>query len=178
MSWVDRNRAARWIVAAVLALPAAGCFTPMYGSSLTSPAPQNVLAAIEVMPVQDRLGQERIGYYVHQELRFELDGGAGTMPKRYRLEMTVNESLQSPVVDTSTGRANSGILTGEVNYQLKEIGKDGVVASGRAVASASYDRNPQRFASLRAARDAEIRLAKQLADQIRTRLAASLAARS
>jgi LPS-assembly lipoprotein len=46
------------------------------------------------------------------------------------------------------------------------------------VGSASYDRFPQRFASVRAARDAEIRVAKLLADQIRTRVAAHLATRA
>ncbi len=41
-------------------------------------------------------------------------------------------------------------------------------------AMASYDRDAQRFANIRAARDAEIRAAKTLADQIRTRLAVAL----
>jgi LPS-assembly lipoprotein len=40
---------------------------------------------------------------------------------------------------------------------------------------ASYDRTSQRFANIRAARDAEIRDAKVLADQIKTRLAVALA---
>ena len=43
--------------------------------------------------------------------------------------------------------------------------------------TASYDRTSQRFANIRAARDAEIRDAKALADQIRTRIMAALAAR-
>jgi LPS-assembly lipoprotein len=40
-----------------------------------------------------------------------------------------------------------------------------------------YDRSTQRLSNVRAARDAEIRNAKTLADQIRTRIAAFLATR-
>ena len=38
----------------------------------------------------------------------------------------------------------------------------------------SYDRTSERFANIRAARDAEIHDAKQLSDQLRIRLAAFL----
>jgi LPS-assembly lipoprotein len=50
------------------------------------------------------------------------------------------------------------------------------VASGTVNGSASYERSPQRFAIVRAQRDAEIRLARLLAEQIRNRLALSLRA--
>jgi hypothetical protein len=40
----------------------------------------------------------------------------------------------------------------------------------RPSTSPTYDRSVQRFASVRAAREAEIRLAKVLADQIKTRM--------
>ena len=43
--------------------------------------------------------------------------------------------------------------------------------------TATYDRSIQRFASQRAARDAEIRLSKVLADQIKTRIASVLSAK-
>jgi hypothetical protein len=41
----------------------------------------------------------------------------------------------------------------------------------------SYERSIQRFANTRAARDSEILAARQLADQIRSRVAAFLATR-
>jgi LPS-assembly lipoprotein len=53
-----------------------------------------------------------------------------------------------------------------------------VVTQGTATGTTSYDRFPQRFANVRAARDAEIRLAKLLAEQVKTRLAATLSASS
>ena len=48
------------------------------------------------------------------------------------------------------------------------------VTTGAATSVASYDRSQQRFANVRAARDAEIRAATVLADQIRTRLGIAL----
>jgi LPS-assembly lipoprotein len=51
------------------------------------------------------------------------------------------------------------------------------VLTGVASANASYDRSQQRYNDLRAARDAEIRLARSLADEISLRLAAQLAAK-
>jgi LPS-assembly lipoprotein len=49
---------------------------------------------------------------------------------------------------------------------------------GSAVNAAVYDRSEDRFANLRAQRDAEIRLAKSLADDIELRLAARLGEKS
>jgi LPS-assembly lipoprotein len=91
--------------------------------------------------------------------------------------MSVNQRVDSAIVNTDTGRADAATIITEVTYTLKSLADDKVVTSGKAVASASYDRNPQRFATLRAARDAEIRLARQLAEQIRIRLASTLASR-
>ena len=52
----------------------------------------------------------------------------------------------------------------------------GVTGRGRhrRRASRSYDRSAQRFANIRAARDAEIRDAKTLADELTTQIAAKI----
>lgn len=176
MSWADRRRLFGLGGTIVLGLALSGCFRPLYGPSVSGAAVGATLAAIDVAPVVDRLGQERIGYYLQQELRFDLGGGA-PVEKRYRLEISLNQSIASPIVDTATGRADSATITSSVVYILRPIGGEGIVTQGTAVASATYDRNPQRFASLRAARDAEIRIAKTVADQIRIRLASALSSR-
>lgn len=176
MSLVDRRRLVGISGTILLSLALAGCFRPLYGPSVSGPAVGATLAAIDVAPIADRLGQERVGYYLQQELRFDLDGGV-PVEKRYRLELSVSQAITSPIVDTATGRADSATLTSTVGYVLKPIGGEGTITQGTAVASATYDRNPQRFASVRAARDAEIRAAKTIADQIRIRLATALSAR-
>ncbi len=63
---------------------------------------------------------------------------------------------------------------GTVKYALEDLSGTKIISEGVATSTATYDRSIQRFASLRAARDAEIRLAKVLAEQIKTRIASVL----
>jgi LPS-assembly lipoprotein len=90
----------------------------------------------------------------------------------------VKQRIQAPLVDTVSGRATSGMLIVDADYRLLPIAGGPPVASGVAFVTASYDRTSQRFANLRAARDAEIRSARSLADQIRTRLSIDLSRRA
>lgn len=155
----------------------AGCVRPLYGPTASGAPLAEVLRSIEVPATVDRPGQERMGYYLVEELKYDLDGGVAGQTKRYRLTLSVTESVQSAVVDTTTGRATAATLVGTADYKLVKIGgaEDApALLSGTAQASASYDRTTQRFANVRAARDAEIRVAKQLAEQIKNRLATGL----
>ena len=168
--------AARLIVAALVPLGLAACLRPLYGPTASGERVSDILAAIEIEPVRTPVTRERIGHYLRSELAFELDGSGRPSPKRYRLVLAVTERLETPIVDTSTGRALSATQVANVSYTL--TGLDGrPITNGIATASASYDRTPQRFAAVRAARDADIRVAKLLADQIRTRIAAALVSR-
>ena len=160
----------RGIVALTLPL-LAGCFQPMYGG-VGGEALRNELQAIAVDPVPDRLG-----HYLGNELIFAFNGTGSSVPPKYRLTISVRERVDTPLVDTISGRASAANVLVDADYKLIPVGGGEPVASGTAFATASYDRNSQRFANTRAARDAEIRDAKALADQIRTRIAASLAAR-
>lgn len=171
-----RGRLARVAALAVFALGLAGCFRPLYGPTASGESLGLLLASIEVAPVEAVQGQERLGHYLRSELVFDLDGSGQPAPKRYRLLLSANERVQTPIVSSITGRAESATLLGIVAYKLQT--PDGqTVTEGTAQASATYDRSIQRFASVRAARDAEIRVAKQLSEQIKTRLAAILSAR-
>jgi LPS-assembly lipoprotein len=159
---------------AALAMTLAGCFRPLYGPSASGVPVQDILASIAVDPVDDR-----IGHYLVEELRFNfLNGLERPANPKYTLSMDVTEKVSSAIVSSETGRASNATVTVNVNYTLKKYGTDQQVLTGIAVGSASYDRSVQRFASVRAARDAEIRVARLLADQIRTRLAADLAYRT
>ena len=73
-----------------------------------------------------------------------------------------------------TGLAQSATITGDLTFTLTSLDDKKVISTGTATAQATYDRFNQRFATVRAARDAEIRLAKTLAEQVKTRLAATL----
>ncbi|MFC0220723.1 LPS assembly lipoprotein LptE [Pseudochelatococcus lubricantis] len=154
-----------------------GCFRPLYGVSANGPSVQEQLAAIELATVDPgNRDHNRLAYYLQSELGYRLTGGSpDAATKRFRLEAKVSESVSSTIVNTSTGNAEAALLTGTAEFKLLPAGGGDPVMSATAVASSAYDRTPQRFASLRAARDAQIRVAKALADQIHTRLAAKFA---
>jgi LPS-assembly lipoprotein len=161
-----------------MALGVAGCLQPLHGPTASGVSMQAAFAAIEVTPVAAPLGQERLTHYLRSELVFDLDGSGTPRPKRYKLAVGAAERVATPIVDTVTGRAAAATLVADATYTLTSLDGTRVITTGRATASASYDRTIQRFANVRAARDAEIRVAKLLSEQIKTRLAAALASGS
>jgi LPS-assembly lipoprotein len=172
---MSSSKAPPLAIAAALVLGLTACFRPLYGPTASGERLDGVLAQIEVADIQATPNTERFSHYLRSELVYDLNGSGQAAPKRYKLALAFTERLESPVVDSATGRAQAAILTGDVNYTLTTLDGATVITSGKATASASYDRSAQRFATVRAGRDADIRLAKTLSEQIRTRLAAALA---
>jgi LPS-assembly lipoprotein len=168
------GRAARVAVVATLALNLSACFRPLYGPTASGEPMAALLASVQVDDVAMAQGQERLGHYLRSELIFDLDGSGQPSTKRYRLKMQGSESVQTPIVSSQTGRAEAGTIVGTVKYALEDLSGTKIISEGVATSTATYDRSIQRFASLRAARDAEIRLAKVLAEQIKTRIASVL----
>ena len=141
----------------------------MYGGP-DGAALQNDLQAIAIDPIP-----ERAGHYLANELHFLLNGTGSEVAPKYRLQIVLRERIQASLVDTVTQRATAGSIVIDADYKLLPYSGGAPVTSGVAFTFASYDRTSQRFANIRAARDAEIRDAKVLADQIKTRLAVALA---
>ncbi|MDB5644873.1 MAG: hypothetical protein JWQ05_542 [Methylobacterium sp.] len=168
------RRALRIAAVSALALNLSACFRPLYGPTASGEPMAALLAAVQVDDVLMAQGQERLGHYLRSELIFDLDGSGQTSPKRYRLKMQGSESVQTPIVSSQTGRAEAGTIVGTIKYALEDLSGTKIISEGVATSTATYDRSIQRFASLRAARDAEIRLAKVLAEQIKTRIASVL----
>lgn len=152
---------------------AGGCFRPLYGD-VASNIPgggrvRDTLRAIEVTEIPDL-----VGHYLRNELVFELDGSGEETAKRYKLSVNPKETVDVTVVDVTTGRADSATLTLNATWRLTSIPDGKVVTSGENFIRVTYDRSSQRFATVRAARDARIRGAKGLAGIIRNSLAAAL----
>ena len=159
------------LLALATTLALGGCgIQPLYGT--LNGHLQEELQAIAVEPIPDRLG-----HYLGNELIFAFNGTGSEVTPKYRLLVTLVERVATPIVDTFQARATAATVFVDATYKLTPVGGGAAVASGTATAAATYDRSAQRFANLRAARDAEIRDAKTLADQIRTRIAAALAAK-
>lgn len=174
MSSLKFKGMARLALVAGLSLGLSACFRPLYGPTASGQQLQDVLASIEVRDRDWPQQQAAIGHYLRSELVYALNGSGVEVPKRYVLDLSLNQRLTSPIVDSRSGRALAATFTGDLTYTLKAREGGAVIATGVATASASYDRFQQRFATVRAGRDAEIRVAKSLADQVKTRLSAAL----
>jgi LPS-assembly lipoprotein len=179
MSWSERSRPRSRLASAALAaamcLATAGCFRPLYGPTASGSSAQDLLATVEVEEIGT--SNDRIAHFLRSELVYDLDGSGRPRPKAYKLGVSVTESVGAPIVETVTGRAQAAVNTVTANFSLKDANGT-VLTSGRSVAVVSYDRTVQRFANVRAARDAEIRASKQLSEEIRTRLAIYFATRA
>jgi LPS-assembly lipoprotein len=168
-------KALRAAAALSLTFALTACFRPLYGPTASGERLNDVLAAIEVAEIAAPAETERFSHYLRSELVYDLNGSGSAVAKRYKLALSFGQSFASPIVDTASGRAQAATLRGDVTYTLTTLDGSKVLTSGKATASATYDRSAQRFATVRAARDADIRLAKTLSEQIRTRLSAALA---
>lgn len=160
---------------AAIALPFAlgGCLAPMYGQFAEGgPGLQTDLQGIAIEPIP-----ERIGHYLGDDLVFALNGTGSHPTPKYRLFVTLNESVQTPLIDTVSGRASSATVVINANYKLEDFVTGLPVTQGTAFVFKSYDRTSERFSNIRAARDAEINDAKELSEQLRLRLAAALSER-
>ncbi|WP_036260046.1 LPS assembly lipoprotein LptE [Methylocapsa aurea] len=168
----QRRRLGRALASLAACFAVSGCFQPLYGPLSAGGDVAGELQAIAIDPIP-----ERLGHYLVNELIFDLNGTGSHVPPRYRLTIRLRENVQTPLIDTVTGYPTAGSVVVNAEYRLVPVGGGEAVAKGSAIVVASYDRTSQRFADIRAARDAEIRDAKTLAHQIRDRIAAALAAR-
>ncbi len=166
------RRTASLVLAATLFLGVSGCFRPVYGPTASGAPVEAVIATIEVGSIGTSSQRQEFGHALRSELIFALDGsGRTTEAKRYRLTATVSDGLTTPLVSSATGRAVSATITATASWTIQDAQTGETVFSGSAEGAASYDRTVQRFATLRAQRDAEMRLAKQLSEQIAGRVA-------
>jgi hypothetical protein len=113
-----RRRTLGVVAAAGFALALGGCLRPLYGPTASGERMQDLLASIEVAEPTTAVLQERLGHYVRSELIFLLDGSGQPKAKRYRLTLNLTEGVQSPIVDTITGRTESATVVGRATYTL------------------------------------------------------------
>ena len=165
MSWSDRLRAA---AALALVATTAGCMQPLYGEA-AHPGLVQALREVEVAPIPDR-----IGHYLADDLVTRMNGTGETPKPRYRLTVRLSQSLTTPTIESQIQTADAATVTGTAVFMLTRIDGGKAVYTGSATSSAVYDRTLQSFADLRANRDAEIRIAKSLADEIELRVAGAL----
>ena len=156
-------------VAAVLAatLLVGGCFQPLYGPGLS--APRAAIGTIGIAPIPEHLGHQ-----LKSELDFQLNNGTPPETPVYRLKVEPRGNSAAVVADSAMSRPQVMTYVVIASYTLEEVKTGKVVTTGQATVQASFDRDIQRLATVRAQRDAEVRAATQLAEQIKVRVMAAL----
>jgi LPS-assembly lipoprotein len=171
------NRLLRLAAAMTLAALTAACFQPLYGerSPTGGSALREALAAIDVDQIAAPNGTPlaRIAVETRNELLFDLTGGGGRAAPTHKLTVRLVSSKSSIILDPTTLRSEFENFGLDANYTLTEIVSGKTAVTGSAITRVTYNTpgQQQRFVRERGLRDAETRAAKEIAEQIRTRLA-------
>ena len=178
--WWRREVVGRYLRAAAalaVAALAGGCFQPLYGErSLTSgPVLRDQLSAVDVLQISAPKGtdESRIAVEIRNALLYDFTGGGYAAPPTHRLKISIASTRVSIIVDVNTSRPDVENYGLNASYTLTEIATGKIVVTGTTFARVSYDipGQEQRFARVRGLRDAELRAAKVIADNVRSRLA-------
>lgn len=159
-------RRALLILMLSLGLPGCG-FKPMYGVDATSSSPGAVdkMAAIDIRPIPDRLGQ-----VVRNELVDAITPRGKPEQPVYELGLTVGEEREDVGIrqNAAATRANYRM---SAKFELRDIATDTVILTGTTWAETAFDIVQQDYPTVIAQQDAQKRLAVELAEEIRTRIA-------
>jgi LPS-assembly lipoprotein len=160
------------LLAAAPALSACGNggFQPLYGSSASGVGVQQRLAQVDFAPIPGRVGQR-----IRNELVFQSTGGGGEsgVPPTHRMEVVIRESVTSTLV-RNDGESLGQIYAIEASFRLININSKKVVLEGTSHARAGFERFQSIYSNVRAREDAENRVARTLADDLKTRVATYL----
>ena len=151
-------------LALLIPLLLAACgFEPLYGDRVGEAPTRLELAAVEVGPIPERLGQQ-----VRNALVDRLNPGGGEAP-RYRLEMRLRKTSDTFGFrsDESVSRAS---LRLDADFRLMDLASGEFIHQDSARSTATYDVVQSDFATVSAERDAERRTSEQLADIVTARL--------
>ncbi|MCO4317465.1 LPS assembly lipoprotein LptE [Phyllobacterium sp. 21LDTY02-6] len=167
-----------------LSLIAAGCqVRPLYseaapaiGSGGASGSVRSKLSTVAINQPGDRVTQE-----VRNHLIFLFAGGAGQPASpAYNLQMVVyardlSLALVQNAINDKSGQPTAGSIRMTGNYVLTRVSDGQVVGRGTRIVTADYDAPRQRFAVVRAQRDANNRAARELAEALNLSVAQDLA---
>jgi LPS-assembly lipoprotein len=178
MSSDDRGRtlahmrlAPRLALLAAVALVAAGCdggIRPLYAPSAVGGDVSEKMKHVDIAPIPGRVGQR-----VRNELIFQNTGGGNPLPPTHRLEIVINENITSTLVRV-TGEAEGQIYSVQAAFRVIDIAQKKIVFQGTSHARAGFERFESIYSNVRAREDAESRVARTIADDMKTRLAAFL----
>ena len=155
------------LVFCALFLSACG-FRPLYGTSQSdSQAADQHLALIQVSQISDRVGQQ-----LRNHLLSRLSPKGEPSDPYYSLQISLTESVANLGVKKSAV-VTRGNLTLTASYSLISLkgSAEEALASGSVISISSYDIPQAQYTALAAAKDARARAVRELADDLKIRLA-------
>ena len=165
MSWFSTLRLlSPWLV---LLAGLGGCgFQPLYGQAQGSPvATVEDLALIRIKPLVDRTGQQ-----MHNLLRDRLNPRGQPTRPGYVLTVIVTESTRELGVEIDETATRSNLsLSASFDLTLASTGQH--LTSGTSISINSYNILSNEFATFSAEQDARGRGLREIADDIKVRLA-------
>ena len=161
-------RAGLWTAGILGATLLGACgFQPLYGTGRTplDGAVVADLAAVRIEPIPDRVGQ-----VVRNNLLDRLTPLGEPASPRFQLSVGLAEAKEGLAIqiDNNFTRFN---LTLTASYVLEDAGSGSVVTAGKVRATAAYNVLRSDFANVIAERDAQLRVAREVSDELKTRLA-------
>lgn len=159
------------LICSVLALGPAGCgFQPLYGRSQASGPVAAQLAGVRVGGIEDRLGQQLRNALVD---RITPAGEPGA--PLYILDVKLNEQIEG-LASSQDGHATLARLSLNATYVLRHAQGEGrTLDEGNSRSVVSFRMLGPRYGGVATERDAEERAVTELAEDMRSRLAARFA---
>ena len=157
-------------IALVVSLGACG-FQPLYGTSTTGAHVSSQLAAITVDQQNTRTGQ-----LIRNEILSSIGNNGTGEPTRYRLGFTssADDADRVKTFDSDVVRKSYQL---SVKYTLSDTASGKVVHKGNTFSHIPYDKTIAPFSNYQAKINATERAAKEVGNDIRTRLAAYFASK-
>lgn len=182
MWWLEMRellrRRLRLVPALLVAGLVAGCFQPLYGERSPGGGPgiKTALSGVDVaqIPAPNGTPDSRMAVEIRNALVFGLSGSAApTVAPTHRLNIRISSTRVSVIVDINSARPDLENFGLNAVYNLVEIKTGKVVVNDQTFSRVSYDipGAEQRFARARGLRDAETRASREIAENIRNRLA-------
>lgn len=162
MSWFDLRLGA--LLLALLALPACG-FTPLYAEHGDSAGVTAELAMLDVRAPETDLGRA-LKYGL-----LDLLSSSGNPPANppYRVEMTPSLYEEDVAIEPDADVTRKNVVL-VVPFRLVDTATGKPVLRSVARSRTSYNRVTSEFANITAARDAQARVARAVADDIKLQL--------
>lgn len=152
------------VLALAFAVSACG-FQPLYGTLPEGSHVAEQLSAIEIEEQDHRLGQ-----LIRNDLISSF-GGTGSRESRYRLQLAAVAGSQT-LIENDNDDTRRFSYRVNVDYRLIEERTGKEMSSGKTFSQVSYDRTTSDFSNVQAETNAMERAAKEIGNDIRTRLAA------